>query len=108
MEELYSETYLKAKPSQKRLMARIGLIILCFVLVYVDLFILGSTAGLFFVVVADCFIIYFLPSKDIAYEYVFVDGQIDFDCIIKGNKRKHKKRTDLEKIDLIAPEGALH
>lgn len=44
MEELYSETYLKAKPSQKRLMARIGLIILCFVLVYVDLFILGSTA----------------------------------------------------------------
>lgn len=106
MEELYSETYLKAKPSQKRLMARIGLIVLCFVLVYVDLFIIGSTAGLFFVVVADCFIVYFLPSKDIAYEYVFVDGQIDFDCIIKGSKRKHKKRTDLEKIDLVAPEGA--
>ena len=62
----------------------------------VDLFILGSTAGLFFVVVADCFIIYFLPSKDIAYEYVFVDGQIDFDCIIKGNKRKHKNTNKLQ------------
>jgi len=106
MEELYSETYLKAKPSQKRTMARIGLIILCILLVYVDLFIIGNVYGLFFVAVVDGLIIYFLPSKDIAYEYVFVDGQIDFDCIIGGNKRKHKKRTDLEKIDLVAPENS--
>lgn len=106
MEELYSETYLKAKPSQKRLMARIGLILLCIALLFVDLFILHSALGLFVVIIADGAIIYFMPTKDIAYEYVFVDGQIDFDCIIGGNKRKHKKRTDLEKIDLVAPEDS--
>ena len=106
MEELYSETYLKAKPSSKRVLARTGLIFCCIFLALVALFILRSSLIIGFVVIADALIIYFMPSKDIAYEYVFVDGQIDFDCIIKGNKRKHKKRTDLEKIDLVAPEGA--
>ncbi|HBA96602.1 MAG TPA: hypothetical protein DCZ23_00690 [Lachnospiraceae bacterium] len=106
MEELYSETYLKARPSQQRTMARIGLIALCFVLAFVDLFVLQYIPGLIVVLAVDIAIIYFLPSKDIAYEYVFVDGQIDFDCIIGGNKRKNKKRTDLEKIDLVAPENS--
>ena len=106
MEELYSETYLKAKPSPKRTMARIGFIVLCVALVYIAVFVMHSAPMLFLAVVIDGFIVFFMPSGNIAYEYVFVDGQIDFDCIIKGNKRKHKKRTDLEKIDLIAPEGA--
>lgn len=106
MEELYSETYLKAKPSPKRKMARIGFIILCVLLVYIAIFIVQSTTVLFFAIVADGIIVYFMPSRNIAYEYVFVDGQIDFDIIIAGNKRKTRKRTDLEKIDLIAPEDS--
>lgn len=106
MEELYSETYLKAKPSSQRIMARLGLIACCVLLIFIDLFVLGYMPGLIFVIVIDGLIIYFLPSKDIAYEYVFVDGQIDFDCIIGGNKRKNRKRTDLEKIDLVAPENS--
>lgn len=106
MEELYSETYLKAKPSPKRTMARVGFIVLCVVLVYIAVFIMRSTSMLFLAVVIDGFIVFFMPSGNIAYEYVFVDGQIDFDIIIAGNKRKTKKRTDLEKIDLIAPEDS--
>lgn len=106
MEELYSETYLKAKPTPQRSMLRLGLIVLCVVLFFAAFMVIRSTFALFFVIIADGLIIYFLPSKDIAYEYVFVDGQIDFDCIIGGNKRKHKKRTDLDKIDLVAPEGS--
>ena len=41
-----------------------------------------------------------------AYEYIFVDGQIDFDRILNGAKRKTLKRTDLEKIEIVAPEGS--
>ena len=63
MEELYSETYLKAKPSPKRTAVRWGLIFLC----------------LFLVV---------------------------FDLIINGERRKHKKRIDMEKVELVAPEEA--
>lgn len=106
MEPLYSETYLDAKPSAKRIQKRIALIGLCFVLLFVDLFILHSAIGLFLVVIIDGLIIVLLPSKDIAYEYVFVDGQIDFDCIFGGNRRKTMQKIDLEKTDIVAPEGS--
>ena len=106
MEELYSETYLKAKPSPKRTALRFGLIFLCLFLVVVDLMVFKSLYLLIFVFIVDAMIIYFLPKKNVAYEYVFVDGQIDFDFIINCERRKHKKRIDMEKIELIAPEDA--
>lgn len=106
MEPLYSETYLDARPSKQRQQKRIGLIILCFVLLFVDLFVFSSAIGLFFVVIIDALILVFLPTKNIAYEYVFVDGQIDFDCIYGGAKRKNLAKVDLEKTDVVAPEGS--
>ena len=123
MEELYSETYLKAKPSPKRMLIRSGFIALCILLVYIAVFVIQSGPVLFFAIVVDGFIFYFMPSANIAYEYAcfchfrfFIRryhkihngniGQIDFDIIIAGNKRKTKKRTDLEKIDIVAPEGS--
>ena len=77
MEELYSETYLKAKPSPKRTAVRLGLIFLCLFLVVFDLMVLKSLYLLIFVFIVDAMIIYFLPKKNVAYEYVFVDGQIE-------------------------------
>lgn len=106
MEELYSETYLKAKPSPKRMAIRYGLVFLCLFLVIFDLTVLKSLYLLIFVFIIDAMIIYFLPKKNVAYEYVFVDGQIDFDFIINGERRKHMKRIDMEKIELVAPEKA--
>ena len=113
MEELYSETYLHAKPSIGRRMARIGLIVLSILIALAAFFVFSAYLGPFgvlFAVVADSLIIYFLPSNKIAYEYIFVDGQIDFDMIINGNKRKRKKRIDMDKVELVAPETshALH
>ena len=35
-----------------------------------------------------------------------VDGQIDFDRIIAENARKNMCRTDLEKTEVVAPEGS--
>lgn len=106
MEPLYSETYLEAKPSLKRKQKRILLIVLCIVLLLVDVLILHSAIGLFLVVVIDALIIVFLPTNRIAYEYVFVDGQIDFDCIYAGSKRKNLAKADLDAADVVAPEGS--
>lgn len=106
MEPLYSETYLDARPSKQRQQKRIGLIVLCFVLLFVDLFVLASAIGLFLVIIIDVLIIVFLPTKNIAYEYIFVDGQIDFDCIYGGSRRKNLAKADLEKTDVVAPEGS--
>ncbi len=107
MEPLYSETYLHAKPSKQRKQKRIALIVLCFVLLFIDVVILASAVGLFLVIIADALIIVFLPTKQIAYEYVFVDGQIDFDCIYGDSKaRKTLAKADLEKTEVVAPEGS--
>lgn len=106
MEPLYSETYIEARPSRQRRQKRVLLILLCIVLLLVDVFVLHSAIGLFFVIVADALIIYFLPTNHIAYEYVFVDGQIDFDCIYAGSKRKNLAKMDLETTDIVAPAGS--
>lgn len=106
MEPLYSETYLEAKPSKERRQKRILLILLCIVLLVVDVFILHSAIGLFLVVVADVLIIVFLPTNHIAYEYVFIDGQIDFDCIYAGSGRKNLAKADLDVTEVVAPEGS--
>ncbi len=57
-------------------------------------------------IVIDIILIYYLPNKKVDYEYVFVDGQIDFDRIVAGANRKNMYRTDLEKVEIVAPEGS--
>ncbi len=109
MEEIYSETYLKAKPPTKRMLLRFGLIFLAVFVLLVGLFtmLLIGTSLVFVVTVVVAGIIFFLlPTNNIAYEYIFVDGQIDFDRILGGAKRKTMTRTDLSKIEVVAPEGS--
>ena len=110
MEELYSETYLKAKPTIKRMIARILLFALLAVIVVACI---GSMLTLHILycmvfIVIGAIIILLMPTNNVAYEYIFVDGQIDFDRILKGEKRKTMKRVDMEKIDIIAPENSDH
>ena len=45
----------------------------------------------------------FWPRFQVVYEYVFVDGQIDFDRILGGSTRKQCKRIDLDTATIVAP-----
>ena len=80
------------------------MIAICIILPIVDLLVLHSALLLFFVVVIDAVMIVLLPKKQTAYEYVFVDGQIDFDAIYGGEQRVNIQKIDLEKVDIVAPE----
>lgn len=51
-------------------------------------------------------IITFWSRFQVVYEYVFVDGQIDFDKIMGGNSRKHVKRIDLDTVTIVAPKNS--
>lgn len=107
MEPLYCETYLRAVPPMKRKVLRGALIVLAVLLLafggvmtltmrtYLVLLVMALIAGI---------VLFFLPTTKIAYEYIFVDGQIDFDRILNGEKRKTMKRIDMEKVELVAPE----
>lgn len=109
MESLYSETYLQAKPRKKSMMLRYALMVLMVVLVLFGMFlsaVLGTVLILMVVLLVDVLIGFFLPTKNVAFEYVFVDGQIDFDCIYKGEKRKTMQRIDMEKVEFFAPASS--
>lgn len=48
----------------------------------------------------------FLPRLNVMYEYVFCDGQLDFDKIMGGERRKHVYRLDFEHVLLMAPANS--
>lgn len=106
MEPLYSETYLDAKMPKERKQKRMIMIALCIILPILDLLVLHSAILLFVVVIVDAIMLVLLPKKQTAYEYVFVDGQIDFDVIYGGEQRKTMQKIDLEKVDIVAPENS--
>mgnify|MGYP003305590766 CR=1 FL=1 len=41
------------------------------------------------------------PKFYAEYEYIFVDGQIDFDVMYSSNSRKHLKTIDMEKVEIV-------
>lgn len=51
---------------------------------------------------------YIFPRFVVDWEYVFVDGQLDFDQILGGNARKQKDRIDFDQVEVIAKTGSYH
>ena len=51
-------------------------------------------------------LIWYWPRFNVTWEYVYCDGQIDFDQILGGEKRKTKLRIEIEDADVIAPYGS--
>lgn len=105
-EGLYSDTYVHSQLTKEKLMMRRLMIAACIILPIVGIAVFRSIGITLIAVVIDIILIYFLPNKRVDYEYVFVDGQIDFDRIIADANRKSMRRTDLEKAEIVAPEGS--
>ncbi len=82
------------------------MLVACVALPIVAIVVLRSIWMFLLAVIIDIVLIYFLPNKRVDYEYVFVDGQIDFDRIIAEANRKNMRRTDLEKTEVVAVEGS--
>ena len=53
-------------------------------------------------VAAAGFLIWYWPRFDVMLEYVYCDGQLDFDQIFGGEKRKTALRIEIEDADVIA------
>ena len=64
-----------------------------------------ATGIITFIGVAALVALYFLlPMFNVEWEYIFCDGQIDFDRISGGEKRKTMLKIDMDNIDIMAPE----
>lgn len=103
MNEMYAEAGVKRKGTIKTMAIRVLLIIA----VVISFFLTFISS--FMVVIAAAFIvlvIYLYPRLNVEYEYVFCDGQLDFDKIMGNAKRKNVMKIDLEQAQIVAIEGS--
>jgi hypothetical protein len=100
MNQIYAEAGVKRKDTVSTLVLRMLMVLGIVLGLYVT--ILGgalSVVGVALIVV----LAYLFPRLNVEYEYVFVDGQLDFDRITGKAKRKTLLRIDFEQVDIVAP-----
>ena len=103
MNELYAEAGVKRRENAKSILAKVGLI----GFIIISFFISGLSPFLVILpVVAIIVAFIFFPRLNVEYEYVFCDGQIDFDKIMGNSKRKTMLKMDLEQAEIVAPSSS--
>ena len=104
MNDLYTEASVKKRVTAADTLIKGGVIALVVILmlsgfIFNKVLTILGVLGIFFAY-------YFLPMLNVMYEYVFCDGQLDFDKIMAGEKRKHMYRLDFEQVLIMAPENS--
>lgn len=105
MDGLYAEARAKKKVTMKDNLIKfllVGGMIAFFVLGFLSFSMWFILLGIVFLALGY----FFLPKLAVEYEYVFCDGQMDFDKISGGAKRKTMLRVDFEKLVVVAPKNS--
>ncbi|MCR5203200.1 MAG: DUF6106 family protein [Lachnospiraceae bacterium] len=102
----YYDMIVKVENRGKRIVIRYALFAICIILLLASVAVLRSIFAFILAVAIDSVLLFITPSNKVEYEYVFVDGQLDFDRIIGGSSRKNMFRTDLENAIIVAPYGS--
>lgn len=50
--------------------------------------------------------VFLAPRQEIEYEYAYVNGSLDIDCIFGKKSRKHLASYDLSQMEVMAQEGS--
>lgn len=104
---LYTEANVSKRATFGMKLAKAAIIAVTAVLFIAGL--LFAKGILMFLGVAAAIACYFVvPMFNITYEYIFCDGQIDFDKITNGEKRKTLLRIDMDNVEVMAPENSYH
>lgn len=105
MNDLYSETAVKRKTTTSDIALK-AVLIVGIILLFIISIALGGQLGriiTFAAMIAVVGLVWYWPRFHVEWEYVFCDGQLDFDMILGGDKRKQVLRIEIEQADLIAP-----
>jgi len=99
-----NQSYAEAGVKRKDTPATMGLRALYILGIFCGIIILftGSVFGIIGAAVI-VLVFYMFPRLNVEYEYVYCDGQLDFDKISGKVKRKHLIRIDFEQADIMAP-----
>ena len=101
MEQSYAEANAKKKTTGSVIALKIIILvfvasILISISTKINLLVLIGVAAIFG-------LIWYWPRFRVEWEYVFCDGQLDFDMIQGGERRKNILRIEIEDADAIAP-----
>ena len=105
MNDLYAETAVKRKTTTSDIALK-AVLIIGIILIFILSIVLSGQFGrilTFAAMIAGVVLVWYWPRFHVEWEYVFCDGQLDFDMILGGDKRKQVLRIEIEKADLIAP-----
>lgn len=105
MEQLYAEAGCKPQKRLKDTLIKAAIItaiVLCILFGFLTGFMPVAFVGVIGIVLA----VYLFPRFNVEYEYIFCDGQLDFDKIMGGNKRKTVLRIDFETTEMVGPVDA--
>lgn len=103
MNDLYAECYVKPIPNAAAHFKKILLAAAAVIAVLAALFFFSMISVVIAAVIVGI-ICWRFPYLKVDYEYIFVDGQLDFDKIMGGEKRKNALRIDFEDLVVMAPE----
>lgn len=104
MNDSYAEAGVKRKDTAGTVAVRVLLIFLAVIGVLLILF--QNSLLFILAVILIAAIVYIFPRLNVEYEYIYCDGQLDFDKIMGNAKRKTVKRIDFEHVDMMAPLGS--
>ncbi len=105
MNDLYTETSVKKRVTVTDTLIKVVVIFLVAVMIVFGFMLNKMLITLLGMLGA--FVAYtLLPRLNVVYEYIFCDGQLDFDKIMAGEKRKHLYRLDFEQVLIMAPANS--
>lgn len=102
MESMYAEAGCKVANTAKSIGLRV-LVVLAVIVTFVFASLLANKILFALGIVAGCLVIWLWPRFNMEWEYIFVDGQLDFDTISGGEKRKTRLRIDFDNVEVVAP-----
>ena len=104
MNDMYTEAGVKKQKSAKDALIKVAIFVADAILLFAGM--LGISVLLFLGIAAIVATVYFLPYLNVDYEYIFCDGQFDFDKIMGGNKRKTQLKLDLDNCEVLCPANS--
>lgn len=105
-QQLYAEVGCKPKSDGKDYAMRVGAIVLTILLIFVIVFLPVPFLVRLVAALGIGAIIYWYPNLKYEYEYIYCDGQLDFDKIMGGARRKTVVQVQLDEVECIAPENS--
>ncbi len=102
MEGMYAEAGVKRANTPMSILLRI-IIILAVVFSFIFAALVSNKLMFVVGIAIACVVVWQWPKFNVEWEYIFVDGQLDFDTISGGEKRKTRLRIDFEEVEVVAP-----